>query len=372
MHFAISKGAYMKKMVINGDSIFIQSALDGVRELGGKAYIPCGEYTVDKTVIVDTPSSCLEGECWAYSSDPNGVFEAQCGTKLRLCGNGHSAISVGVNALAAGVCITSLGVQGDIKGMDTRPLINTENISAASGLHFGAARIDQGEFSKLSFCGLGTGICAEGTAELDACTFSRINTDGCGIGIYFAPRSSYYTQFKDSIVADTPSYGFYANGSAARMFNIVLSNMTFVRNCGSNPTGLGVDAAVYLKDVASFILRDNLFDSPGTFWYYSASATKNEERKPTTVAAAGLMLEGNKCRILQNIFTHSSCESIRVTGHQNILMCNISDGDVIIEGRDNTVVDHVFTSADARLILKGDAAQSTVVVGVPESRIVRE
>ena len=53
------------------------------------------------------------------------------------------------------------------------------------------------------------------------------------------------------------------------------------------------------------------------------------------------------------------------------LIGNIVDGNVVIEGRGNTVNGLVFTTPEARLILSGAAADSTVVLGVEESRIVR-
>ena len=348
----------------------VLEALAKITDTGGRAYLPCGEYTINRTVIVDTPSSRLEGETWSYSSDPNGVFESDYGTKLRLCGRDFPAISVGVEQIPAGVSVTNLGVQGDILGMDTRPLLQWDHISASAGLHFGGTRVDQGEFSKLSFCGLATAICVTDDAELDACTFERINTDGCGIGIYFVPRASYYTYFHRCIVADTPSYGFYADGSNERMHNLEIDNLSFVRNCGSNPLG-NDNAAIYLKQIRACTVRDNIIDYPGVFWYYEADAISNKERQPSKSSAVGLKIVGDKNRVMQNIFSHSSCESILINGNENVLMCNISDGDVVIEGRGNTVVDHVFTTPNARLILKGEAGTDTFVVGVPEEKIVR-
>ena len=348
----------------------ILEALEGVSAQGGRAYLPCGEYTVDQTIVVDTPSSRLEGEVWSYSSDPNGVFESDFGTKLRLSGKDYPAISVGVHQIPAGVSITNLGVYGGIEGMDTRPLLDLDNVSARAGLHFGGQRVDQGEFSKLSFCGLATAICVTDQAELDACTFECINTDGCAIGIYFAPRASYYTFFRRCIVADTPSYGFFADGTNAGMHNLEINDLSFVRNCGSNPLD-SENSAIYLKNINLAILRDNLIDYPGVFWYYDPHATSNKERQPSKTPAFGLKVEGDKNRILGNIFTHSSRESIVINGNANVLMNNISDGDVVIEGLENTVVNHVFTSPSARLILKGEAKEHTLVVGVPEERILR-
>lgn len=46
---------------------------------------------------------------WAYSSDPNGVFESRYGTQLRLRGKGFPALSVGVTHTAEGCVI----IEGD-------------------------------------------------------------------------------------------------------------------------------------------------------------------------------------------------------------------------------------------------------------------
>ena len=352
------------------DTEHILDELERVSKQGGRAYLPCGEYTVDQTIVVDTPSSRLEGEVWSYSSDPNGVFESDYGTKLRLSDKGYPAISVGVNQIPAGVSVTNLGIYSGIEGMDTRPLLDINNISACSGLHFGGHRVDQGEFSKLSFCGLATAICVTDQAELDACTFERVNTDGCAIGIYFAPRASYYTFFRRCIVADTPSYGFFADGTHANMHDLEINDLSFVRNCGSNPLGTE-NAAIYLKKINRAILRDNLIDYPGVFWYFEPHATSGKEHQSFVTPAVGLKIEGDKNRVLNNIFTHHSRESIVINGNENILMNNLSDGDVLIEGEGNTVVNQVFTMPEARLILKGAAAEHTLVIGIPEERILR-
>ena len=53
-------------------------------------------------------------------------------------------------------------------------------------------------------------------SELDACIFDRVNTDGCCIGVYFAPRAAYYPHFRHCVMADNPSYGFFADGTQAK------------------------------------------------------------------------------------------------------------------------------------------------------------
>ena len=350
----------------------IQAALDAISTTGGKVHIGAGSYELDESIYVDTPSSKLEGDVWAYNLDPNGVFETPFGTKLRLCGKDFPAISVGANRLPAGAVVTNIGIQGDIKGMDTRPLLDISNPSHSAGVYFGNNRVDQGEFSKISCCGLAIAICAADNAELDACTFEKINTDGCGIGVYFAPRASYYAHFRQCVVADNPSYGFFFDGTSSKIHNVDITDIHFVRNCGSSPIENEEPAAVYLKNISNCVFRDNLVDFPGVFWYYDDNADQNEQRQVSKNAAIGLHVIGNKNRITGNTFLHSSREAMLINGNENVLMNNISDGDVVINGTGNVVNGLVFTTPTARLILKGDAASSTVILGVEEHRIVRE
>ena len=50
----------------------------------GRIHLPAESFSLYETLEIDQPCVCLEGEVWAYSSDPNGVFESRYGTQLRL------------------------------------------------------------------------------------------------------------------------------------------------------------------------------------------------------------------------------------------------------------------------------------------------
>lgn len=71
--------------------------------------------------------------------------------------------------------------------MDTRPLMTENGPAGGWGLKFAHTRMDQAEFSKLTFCGLGCALHFDENAEIDACNFERINVDGCAVGVWFAP-----------------------------------------------------------------------------------------------------------------------------------------------------------------------------------------
>ena len=306
---------------------------------------------------------------WSYSADPNGVFASSYGTQLRLRGWDHAILQIGQTRTLGGVVVRDLGFAGDIVGMDTRPLRNEKDPTASAGLVLSAVRTDQCEFSKLSFCGLSAGVCATGEAEIDACIFEKINTDGCANGFTFMPRASYYAHFRNCIAADNPYYGFYGDGRGRHIHNLELRGIHFVR-CGGAFADDGMAAAVLWNGISRSSVEHCLIDDAGTFWYYDADATQNSQRKPSHRKTVGLWVIGNENRITNNTVTHSSDDAIRLQGGGNVLLSNIVDGSIRICGEGNTVIHAVFTRPEARLILEGVAATTTTVIGVEPERII--
>ena len=338
---------------------------------GGRIYLPVGKYNIVEPIVVDTPCIKIEGEVWNYSADPNGVFESKYGTKLRHTRLDIPAIIMSRENVIGGNIIKDIGIQGDIVGMDTRGMFNYENPAASAGICFCSKRVDQAEVSKVSCCGLAAAVVVTGTAEIDACTFEKINADGCCIGIYFAPRASYYARFCHCIVADTPSYGFFANGEKAYVHNLDISDTYFVRNGGAFPKDNPYPkAAVCFYKVSKCAIRNNVFDAAGTFWYYEPTATHNSERQPSTTAVPALYLEGNNNRIIGNSFANSSADSIVINGDGNIIMNNIVDNDIVINGNGNIISNNVFTSENSKVILSA-VSKDNEFIGIPESRIIR-
>ena len=351
----------------------IQRELDAHSARGGVVNLVDGRYDVEKTIIFDTSSLCLSGGVWACNTDPNGVFETAFGTKIRLRGTDYPAIRVGKERdPISGAIIRDLGVQGDIVGMDTREIVDFNDPTASAGLCLDSVRTDQCAFSKLSFCGLANAVAAVGNAEIDACIFENINTDGCGNGFWFSPRASYYARFRSCIIADNPYYGFYLGAEGKRIHNLEILDSHFVRNGGAFAEGDGHLPAVVLFDGASrCAITHCIFDAPGVFWYYDKDAKANEERRPSKRKTTALYVRGNENRIRDNTFLNSSADSIVIEGNGNILIGNIADGNVRISGKGNTVATLIFTKPDSRLILEGEARETTVLMGVEESRIVR-
>ena len=363
--------------MIERNENYINSELKKLDKAGGIVRLSTGEYSIAEPIVMNTPSTRLSGDVWAYNLDPNGVFETPYGTKLRLNGQDFPAISVSKDSLAAGAMITDVGIQGDIAGMDTRPLLSLEKPYASAGLYFGGKRTDQGEFSKISCCGLAIAISAAEDSELDACIFEKVNTDGCCIGVYFAPRAAYYPHFRHCVMADNPSYGFFADGTQAKargfdIYGMDVTDCNFVRCCGSSPISGEEPAAVYFKNVSGCSFRDNLVERPGTFWYYPDGAVSNDERQSFKNEAIGLHVIGNKNVISGNVFKSSSRESIVINGDKNVLMNNVCDSDVRISGIGNIVNCLIFTTENAKLILSGDACSTTEIFGVSPDRIIKQ
>ena len=351
----------------------IRQKLRALEARGGRLTLPCGAYDIHDTVTVDDSGVCLAGETWACNVDPNGVFEPRHGTKLRMRGRDFAAVTVGrEHDPISGAEVCCLGIQGDIEGMDVRPYVDFAHPERMSGLCLDSVRTDQCDFRQLSFCGLAAAVCVTGQAEVDACLFEHLNADGCGCGVWFAPRASYYARFRSCVVADNPYYGLYATSKDGHMHNLMVQDMIFVRNGGCFTDDDELPAAAVLFDrVNNCAVERCLIDDPGTFWYYDEDATHNEQRQPSHRKTAALHVIGSGNRGRDNTILHASAEAIIVEGDRNVLLGNIADGNVVVSGRDNTVINQVFTSPDARLILKGEAAASTTVVGVPEDRIVR-
>ncbi len=292
------------------------------------------------------------------------------GTKLKLKSNDIPAILVSKENVLGGNVIKDIGIQGNIVGMDTRGLFDFNNPAACSGVCFDSKRVDQAEISKISCCGLGSAICVTGTAEIDGCTFEKINTDGCCIGFYFAPGASYYPIFRNCIAADNPWYGFFVSGENGPVYNLDINDFKFVRNGGAFPENIRYPkAAVCLYKVNNCSVRNNTFDLAGTFWYFDEDATENTQKQPSTQPSSALWIEGNKNRIIGNTISRSASHSIVIKGDENILLNNIVDKDIIIDGNNNVVSGTVFTSPDAKVIVC-KASKGTTFVSVPEDRII--
>ncbi|MBQ9097828.1 MAG: right-handed parallel beta-helix repeat-containing protein [Clostridia bacterium] len=349
----------------------IHAALSTLKDRGGRLRLPCARYDISAPIVLDLSSTKLAGDVWACNCDPNGVFETRYGTKIRMNGMDFPAICLGDSQCISGTLIEGLGIQGDIKGMDTRPYFHIDNPCAGAGLALRAVRTDQCEVDKLSFCGLGTAIAITDHAEVDACQFTRCNMDGCGVGVYFAPRASFYARIRECIIADNPFYGVLVDGREHFIHNLEITGCHFVRNGGGFTGEYPQEAAVSLLNVSNCAIERNNFDDPGTFWYYTSTATQNKERQPQKQPLVALAVTGNKNRIRDNIFQHTRDAAMVIKGDGNILMNNISDGDVVIEGVGNQIIGLALTKPEARLILKPNATD-TVILGVDESRIVRQ
>ena len=71
-----------------------------------------------------------------------------------------------------------------------------------------------------------------------------------------------------------------------------------------------------------------------------------------------------------NLFQNTTGDAVIINGNGNVLMNNISDGNVVISGDGNQIIG-LALQKDAKLILAPNAT-NTVILGVDESRIVRQ
>ena len=335
-----------------------------------KLTLKAGEYYIDTPLFIDKSCINFTGECWNYPSDPNGVFESFVGTKLKIKKDSFG-LQVGKGDSIGGVMVSNFGFQGTIIGMDTRTLFNKDSLSQNAGLVFCDGRVDQGEFSKLSFTGLSIGMLAIDNSEIDACVIDKCNFDGCYVGVYFKPRASYYPKITNCVFADNPSYGIIVDGTNAQMHHLEICNNKFVRNCGANIHSTE-NASIFFNNVNECLIYNNVIDDAGSFWYYNDDATSNGERQISSTDCVGILVKGDKNNVFSNVITNSKKVSILVKGNNNNLVGNIVDGDVIIDGENNVVNSLVFTTKNAKLILRGIAQTTTEILGVSPDRVVKE
>lgn len=320
-------------------------------ERGGHVNLDSARYDITNTIEITAPCTRLSGEVWSYSSDPNGVFDSIYGTKLKLA-MPCAAVTIGNHGMVQGSMIENIGFFGTRKGMDTRGLMTQEGPNTECGLHIVKNRLDQGEFFKLSFCGMGAAIRADEESELDACRFDRLNLDGNANGVWFTPKASFYTRFSRCVVADNPFYGFYADGTTARIHNLEIVDNLFVRNGGAfMDNGNFEPAAVLLKHINNSLVRDNLFDYSGTHWLYNDEGEADSKQVIRRQTKA-LVIYGNGNRIIGNVFSHMSDAAIYIIGDNNILLNNITDGNVVLIGKNNQVNGLMFTNDEAHLICR--------------------
>jgi len=367
LSFCTGEGSEQRPYASADGTAGLQAALAELTH-GGAVRLPAARYNMTETVTVTESGTALVGDIWACNTDPNGVFETSFGVKLRQIGE-HPVIRVGCDRVISGTLLREIGVQGDIPGMDTRERFDVNAPVTNAGLLLDAVRTDQCTFDRLSFCGLGAGIAVCGNAEVDACRFENCNTDGCAVGLYFSPRASFYARVHRCVIADNPYYGVLVDGRGKLIHNLELTETHFVRNGGCFRPEMPQQAAVSLLQVSGCAVERNNFDDPGTFWYYEEAATENNQRQPRKSDVVALHVSGNKNRIRDNIFQHSKSVAMIVEGDANVLMGNITDGDVVVSGKGN-IICGLALQKDARLILR--SATDTVITGVPENRIVRE
>ena len=166
--------------------------------------------------------------------------------------------------------------------------------------------------------------------------------------------------------ADNPYYGVYVNAEGRQNKCMEITKIQFIRTGGAFTENDGlIHAAVCLDHLDTCIFRENLIDDAGMFWYFADDLSRREEHIFETVS---LYVRGNENCIADNVIRNSHADSIHLYGDGNILMNNIADRDVVIEGNGNTVMNLVLTGPEAKLVIRGEGNR---VCNVPEDRILK-
>ena len=64
----------MKTENKNDRTEFLCAQLAELRSHGGKLSLPCDSYDISASLVLDSSSSCIEGDVWSCNTDPNGVL----------------------------------------------------------------------------------------------------------------------------------------------------------------------------------------------------------------------------------------------------------------------------------------------------------
>ena len=125
----------------------IADAMQAAGERGCNVYLPSARYDHSAPIVLRTPSTGLRGEIWACNTDPNGVFEAKNGTKLRRIGTGYPSILVGDDRTLSGNDVSHLGIQGDCVST-VKNGKRTHRLKLACLLGKASAKTEKGIFGK--------------------------------------------------------------------------------------------------------------------------------------------------------------------------------------------------------------------------------
>ena len=256
----------------------INTAINENTDRGGKVVIPIGEYTISSPIIIKKDCINLEGEIWNYPAHPNGVYESNNGSKLKLASSNIPAIKL--SQIWNGWRIAQIGVAGTVSNGGTKGLFDKSNPGINCGLLINTYT-DQFEVNRVSFEGLAAGIVGI-NCTWDAGIISRVNADGCNIGIYLETDSTYYDKIKDCILSDCPAFGMYIKSNSS-FEGLEICGNVMVRNGGGLTSqqiedfgGEDEIASCVIKGLRNSIFKHNFIHQPGV-WMNSTSGTPTAE-----------------------------------------------------------------------------------------------
>ena len=327
----------------------LTQAMFNLEARAGKVRIPSARFNLTASPVVKRKNIHIEGDAWNYSNDPNGVYESPNGSKLRLMSAELAGLIFSGVANISGGRVSQIGVQGTIANSNTKGLFSIANAAKHTGANFPSARVDQFEMYRFNACGLSSGLSFTG-GDIDACIFDRLNVDGCNVGIYFSPTNTYYTKFKDSIVADCPSQGMWVKkavgGNDLQM--LIIEGLVLVRNCGAMTAAQLSEseaASLLITGVVTSIIRGNQIDNTGVWWEYFT--TGNGTKTIHTMVAAALIFSGSGSKIHDNIIGGATGNSAIIRGANNEVTNNkfAANNSLLIEGSSNIISSNTVSSS---------------------------
>lgn len=325
---------------------------------GGKVILPVGKFNISESVELAN-NSAIEGECWGYSEDPNGVWGIKNGSRFELNAP-FNAFVVNTGSTANyrnGIKISDVGIQGTVKNSNTQGIASYSSPDN-SALAFLTGRADQCVFEHIDVCGMAIGILVKNGFNLDACTFDGINADGCNVGLMMLTGATYYTKFSNLIMSDCPAHGVIVDGIGT---NLVFDRLVLVRNCGGitdAQKAVYEPCSAYFDKITNSIIRNCYINTAGQWVEYFTTGSPNMHYEPT---ACGVIFKASDCTFVENTMLDCQSYALKLDGSKNKFANNTykSKKGCVINGNNNLFNGEWFglgatKTTDIALTVEGD------------------
>lgn len=290
----------------------IQTAIDALAAgRGGEVLLKASRYNLTAAggIVIQTPSIRLAGVAHGFNIDPNGQSEGINGTKIRSTSDG---IHLGASGQKrGGITLDDLYLWGAISGTKYAVIVDFA--------------VDQFEMHRVKVGGNWTyGFYCN--TILDACTIQELGVLGCTWGVFLDTSCVVsYSRFIACELDDNGGSGFVAKAEGD-------SNGRWLRVLGCTLTRNGYDATAAPTDPCNLFLgvHESIIDSCAI-----RDAGHDLIGSTTRADVDGIIVEGDRNVISNNIIVDNSGYGLRVRGDYNLIVANTfnnnTDGDIIIE-----------------------------------------